>query len=402
MKNIELLDCFQPTQVMLERVNYFPRQLLTVEDMVTERDYFLQKLRRHNRFLHGWGVVCGLEVTAAPTLEAMWQVKIGSGYALGPYGDEIYAAEPVLLDLSKCGAGTTTNPCEPDMLSAAPPRTSIGTEVFIAIKYAECFARPVRAMPAGCACEDEACEYSRIRDSFQIECLAELPPQPTPIPHLCDLIAHKQLTPCPPCPTTPWVVLARARLPKFPNSIADGQIDNVTVRRQIYSTAILQEQLIACCCKDVPHDGPNPVQVDHLNFQPDTIFNVGITNLQPPPQALEIVFTKGIKPAKVNNRAVRVERSFAQGTSITIVNPKEIRVDNEKTVTFVPEEAEAFGSRPTGGFPVGVAQVDYTLTVSGTGTDKIMDVDDLALDGLKLGKPGGSDFTAKFSVKFHL
>src|ERR1041384_6966879 len=216
MKNIELLDCFQPTQVMLERVNYFPRQLLTVEDMVTERDYFLQKLRRHNRFLHGWGVVCGLAVTAAPTDKALWQVQIGSGYALGPYGDEIYVAEPVLLDLSQCGAGTMTNPCEPDILSAAPGG-AVGTEVFIAIKYAECFARPVRALPAGCAWEDEDCEYSRIRDSFQVTCLAELPPQPTPIPNLCELIGREQLTPCPPCPTTPWVVLARAPLPTTKN-----------------------------------------------------------------------------------------------------------------------------------------------------------------------------------------
>ncbi len=37
----------------LERVHYFPRQLITANDMTAEQDYFRQKQRRHNRFLHG-------------------------------------------------------------------------------------------------------------------------------------------------------------------------------------------------------------------------------------------------------------------------------------------------------------------------------------------------------------
>ena len=95
MNALQLVECLQPERRALERVNYFPRQLLTVDDMETERDYFLQKLRRHNRFLHGWGVVCGLEVTASPIPDMPWQVQITLGYAIGPYGDEIYVAKPV-------------------------------------------------------------------------------------------------------------------------------------------------------------------------------------------------------------------------------------------------------------------------------------------------------------------
>ena len=43
-------------------------------------------LRRHNRMLHGCGVVSGCRVRAA---EAEWTVQIEPGYALGPQGDEI-------------------------------------------------------------------------------------------------------------------------------------------------------------------------------------------------------------------------------------------------------------------------------------------------------------------------
>jgi len=220
--------------------------------MVADQAYFRQKLRRHNRFLHGWGVVCGLTVVAMPTPDAPWQVQVGAGYALGPYGDEIYVAEPLLLDLAYCGPHAATDPCEPGLPHNAI--SAIGREVYVAIKYAECVAQPVRVMPSGCGCEEIACEYSRIRDSFQIECLTDLPSshQARLDPLLCKLRAKKLVVTCPPCPEEPWVVLARVVLPNRPQAaIGDDHIDNF-VRRQIYSTAMLQQQLIACCCREKP------------------------------------------------------------------------------------------------------------------------------------------------------
>ena len=99
MTDLSFLDCFEPGLVKLERVNYFPRQLLDAEAMRTEQAYFLQKLRRHNRYLHGWGVVCGLEVTAAPVDDKPRQVEIGPGYALDGPGNEINVGMAVRLDL---------------------------------------------------------------------------------------------------------------------------------------------------------------------------------------------------------------------------------------------------------------------------------------------------------------
>src|SRR5690349_21018508 len=44
------------------RPRFFAGQLLTDEDL-TRLDHYIQaKNRLHNRFLHGWGVACGLEV----------------------------------------------------------------------------------------------------------------------------------------------------------------------------------------------------------------------------------------------------------------------------------------------------------------------------------------------------
>src|SRR5262245_3924092 len=135
MSNLPILDCFQPALATMERVRYFPRQLLTADDMVADQEYFRQKMRRHNRFLHGWGTVCGLRVSAAPTESAPWRIRIHPGYALGPYGDEIFVAEDVYLDLARSGPGATLNPCEPSLQNPAP---ATGTRVFVAIRYTEC------------------------------------------------------------------------------------------------------------------------------------------------------------------------------------------------------------------------------------------------------------------------
>jgi hypothetical protein len=114
--------------------------------MMAEQQYFRQKLRRHNRFLHGWGVVCGMRVTAAPDVQKKmpWRVKIDAGYALGPYGDEIYLAEPYCFDLATCQE-LVPDPCEPGE-PPRPVRPKSG-KLYVAIRYVECESRPVRVHP---------------------------------------------------------------------------------------------------------------------------------------------------------------------------------------------------------------------------------------------------------------
>ena len=63
-----------------DRPRYYSRQLVTPDDLTLEQDYFRAKLRRHNRIMHGWGVVCGARVVAsAQKWEGAGQARIRPG-----------------------------------------------------------------------------------------------------------------------------------------------------------------------------------------------------------------------------------------------------------------------------------------------------------------------------------
>lgn len=154
----------------LERVRYFPRQLMTAEDMNAEQAYFIERMRRHNRLLHGWGIVCGLEVEASPTGDKPWQVRVKPGFGLSPQGDEIWVAAPVCFDLARPPALDDEGcvPCSP-----RPPAGTQSTH-YLAIRYVDRPARPVRTSHGDCGCGESNCETSRIRDDFELTLLAEL------------------------------------------------------------------------------------------------------------------------------------------------------------------------------------------------------------------------------------
>lgn len=68
------------------RPRFFAGQILTDDDLNQLEGYVVKKNRLHNRYLHGWGVVCGLEVSCSPCTD---RVTVQSGYALSPCGDDI-------------------------------------------------------------------------------------------------------------------------------------------------------------------------------------------------------------------------------------------------------------------------------------------------------------------------
>ena len=80
------------TKEQIKRVRYFDGQMITSQDLAAEQEYFLRKMRRHNRNLHGAGIVAGLDVSILEDL-----ILVSPGYALDCVGDEIFIESPVEL-----------------------------------------------------------------------------------------------------------------------------------------------------------------------------------------------------------------------------------------------------------------------------------------------------------------
>ena len=258
----------------MERVRFFPRQILGADDLNTEQRYFKEKMRRHNRFLHGWGVACGCEVKPAPTATNPYQVVICPGYVVTPQGDELMIGCPATFDLATCMVSSDdpcafSRPCPP-VTSTTPMRSKI----YLSVCYKECQVRPVRVAPAGCSCDDAQCEHSRIRDAYEFDCLDALPPSHVPAQYTCQELCQGGIFPCRPYPSDNCVVLATIRIdlqikPVAPQPGVSArvlatnyvpaqnsplQIDNLTDRRLLYSTANLQ-QMALCECSQLGSAG---------------------------------------------------------------------------------------------------------------------------------------------------
>jgi hypothetical protein len=186
--------------VTIERNRYFTGKLLDEADLTQEQNYFREKARRHNRMLHGWGVVCGLCVRPGGV---GGEVTIEPGYALDPYGDEIVVEDEVTVELcSEDANGNAVSPCsrpEDDRRGRVRRARGAGRPLYLAIGYAECLSRPV---PVG-----ESVEYSRTRESFAIRILTELPASYRQQPP-----GEPDRHPCPDVRGEPWVVLAEVVL----------------------------------------------------------------------------------------------------------------------------------------------------------------------------------------------
>ena len=134
--------------------------------------------------------------------------------------------------------------------------------VYLAIRYTECDSRPERVHPAGCGCNEAGCEYSRIRDAFELGILWELPKSHVDAAEwdaawTATVQAWKQeqgpdaagvprgrsplpVPPCPACPSDSWVVLACIRLPqKAESPIVEADM-SYAGRRVLYSVHALQ------------------------------------------------------------------------------------------------------------------------------------------------------------------
>jgi hypothetical protein len=117
----------------LKRNRFFSGKLLTAEDLELEQEYFREKLKRHNRYLHGFGVVFGLEISKSGSA-----VVISPGLAIDCQGNDIVVPEP---------------------LEQALPGPNLGSTIFLSISYLDKETDPVPGLvPNGPEAENSRIE----------------------------------------------------------------------------------------------------------------------------------------------------------------------------------------------------------------------------------------------------
>jgi hypothetical protein len=128
MMTQDQVTCPPSNAVGLERTRYFHRQLVGPEDLTQDQLYFREKSRRHNRMLHGWGIVCGLDVSCSGPDDARSCcgteggdgpfVYVKPGYAVDCCGNDLVVCEPLKVDLSSVCADED-DPCAPKKTTAS-------------------------------------------------------------------------------------------------------------------------------------------------------------------------------------------------------------------------------------------------------------------------------------------
>lgn len=134
-----------------ERNRYFYGKLLGVEDFEAEQKYLNDKRRLINRFMHGCGVVCGLNIVQVEDDT----VSVEAGLALDFCGREILVDEPVTRRLS-----------ELDGFSDYEKDADSGSYLYLCIEYEEYEKHPVYSV-AGSGADGNA-QCSRIAEGYHL------------------------------------------------------------------------------------------------------------------------------------------------------------------------------------------------------------------------------------------
>jgi hypothetical protein len=124
----------------LERPRFFSSKLLRTEDLALEQQYFREKLRRHNRSLHGFGIVSGLKVTTDSG-----KIAVDAGMALDCQGNEVVIGTAQMV--------------------SAPASSDNGRTAYVNIRYTEDSSEPVATQGVA--------QDSMIKESFEIVVVQE-------------------------------------------------------------------------------------------------------------------------------------------------------------------------------------------------------------------------------------
>src|SRR5438067_909759 len=117
--------------VPTKRVNYTFGMVLGVDDFRQEQTHFEWKHQLSNRLLHGYGTVCGLQVSAQAVINPPdVEIRIAAGYGLSPQGKWMWVEQD---QCARLGAWL-----QRQEVVLSPPVTPGRHTVYVTLCYVEC------------------------------------------------------------------------------------------------------------------------------------------------------------------------------------------------------------------------------------------------------------------------
>jgi hypothetical protein len=154
-----------------KRVNYNFGMVLGVDDFRQEQVHFEWKHQISNLLLHGYGTVCGLQVSAeAVTDPPDVQIRVSSGYGISREGKWMW------VDRDLCGRLGEWLQAQQDEHS--PPLGPGRQKVHVTLCYAECPTDLVPIAGQPCASDEDTRAPSRIQEAYYVDFSWLPPPQP--------------------------------------------------------------------------------------------------------------------------------------------------------------------------------------------------------------------------------
>lgn len=147
-----------------KRGKYFHGMLMTDRDFTEEQRYHVEKMKLHNRMLHGWGVVRGLGMKPNSDKNS---IIIDPGLALDCSGNEIFVCRNYELDLSQIKKLYSS-----EEIDAKCPHEveTIPNKWYVVIRYYEKGTdQALVHASATSECAGNVCNASRVQEGFCLD-----------------------------------------------------------------------------------------------------------------------------------------------------------------------------------------------------------------------------------------
>ncbi|MEM7051209.1 MAG: helix-hairpin-helix domain-containing protein [Acidobacteriota bacterium] len=155
-----------------KRVRYETGLVLGVQEFLQDQFHLRERDRLHQRSLHGYGTVVGLEIGQRAADGGGPEVVVGAGLAIDPRGETICVPATQCARLDEWLSGQRD---EIDEHFASPPGA---LSLYVVLCHRECATDPVPVLGDPCRDTADNTRPSRIADDFELSLRFEPPEQP--------------------------------------------------------------------------------------------------------------------------------------------------------------------------------------------------------------------------------